>query len=216
MSANLDLLDTAKPVGSTEFVSSLDDYIRELKTQLKDWADVEHIKTTGRHKFSIGNTAARPATPATGQVYINTETGALEYYTGSAWAPVNNSSHTPLHAYIDGAGTGATLYMGNGNISTPSEVLCSVLLATNGTLKNLRIKVSTSPGVGQTYTYTVMKNGVATTITCTISGAAATTASDLTHTVTVAAGDTYSVRMVESATAVPSHHKFGLQHWELP
>lgn len=69
-----------------------------------------------------------------------------------------------------------------------------------GIFKNLYVKQSVAPGASQTTIYTLRKNGVDTALTCTVSGAG-TTASDTTHTVAFAAGDTWSIKAVNSATA---------------
>lgn len=72
------------------------------------------------------------------------------------------------------------------------------------TLDQLRITVVTAPGASKSYAYTVMKNGVATALTCTVSGTSLA-AQDLSNTVTFAAGDTISLRAAPSGTpTVPS------------
>lgn len=67
------------------------------------------------------------------------------------------------------------------------------------TLDRLRVEVTTAPGVGRSWTFALMKNGAATGLTCTISGAN-TSAEDLSNTVSYAAGDTISIRSVPSGT----------------
>lgn len=64
----------------------------------------------------------------------------------------------------------------------------------------LRVASAVSPGGVETYTVTLMVNNAATAITCTITGAT-TTAFDLTNLVTLAAGDTVSLRVVSSGGA---------------
>lgn len=86
---DLALIDASKPDGATERVNVLDNYQRELRAAIKAWAAIEH-DLKGRHKFSSGTTASRPVTtgdtPAVaGTAYFNTDTGEIEYYTGSAW-----------------------------------------------------------------------------------------------------------------------------------
>lgn len=70
----------------------------------------------------------------------------------------------------------------------------------NGVVKNLRV-LTTAPGVqgeeDNTAIVTLYKNGSATGLTCTVSGAA-TAANDTTHTVTVAAGDKLTFKVVNS------------------
>ena len=66
-------------------------------------------------------------------------------------------------------------------------------------LRNMRIKVRTAPGGVDTVAVTVLVNGVASSLTATITGAA-TANSDLTNTATLAEGDYVTVKAVSSAT----------------
>ena len=69
-----------------------------------------------------------------------------------------------------------------------------------GTFKNLFIQLA-SPlgGAAQTMAFTLRVNGVDTGVTCTINSGG-TTASDTTHSATIAAGQTWSIKVVTSAT----------------
>jgi hypothetical protein len=69
-----------------------------------------------------------------------------------------------------------------------------------GVLKNLRVRLGTAPGGADTVTVNVMKNGLATGITTTIT-AGGTTNTDLVNIASVAAGDTISFQSVSSATS---------------
>lgn len=107
-----------------------------------------------------------------------------------------------------GAGSAAafapnvTNYAGFGTIcASGSETSCPVPVSAPATMKNFYASTANAPSAGQTYTFTLRKNLADTTITCAISGASATTCSDLTHTVSVAAADIVDVKMVSSATA---------------
>lgn len=73
--------------------------------------------------------------------------------------------------------------------STVSAVNCTSIFPTSGVIQNARAALSGPPGSAKTYTFTLYKNGVATAITFTISGSSATEGSDLTHSVSVVAGD---------------------------
>jgi len=68
------------------------------------------------------------------------------------------------------------------------------------TVKNLRVSTSSAPAGGQSFTITVRKNTVDTTLTATVSSASRL-ASDTTHTVSFAEGDILSVKSVASATS---------------
>jgi hypothetical protein len=89
--ADLDSLDPAQPDGAIITVAQLDDFIRETRQKVKDWALVEHdaaghhgtgtgilaLEHTdiGRHKLPVGTDAARTAYfvtsgPVNGNVWI--------------------------------------------------------------------------------------------------------------------------------------------------
>ena len=74
-----------------------------------------------------------------------------------------------------------------------------------GTIKNMYANASGAPGAGESFAYTLFKNGVAQTLTCTISDPD-TSANDTTNTVTVASGDKIAIRCVTSATAATKLH----------
>jgi hypothetical protein len=78
---------------------------------------------------------------------------------------------------------------------SPAEEIVSAPM----TLTNMRCQNSLVGGSGQTVVYTLEKNGSDTSITATIN-TGATSASDLTHSVSFAAGDTFSVKSALSAT----------------
>lgn len=74
------------------------------------------------------------------------------------------------------------------------------LVPSDGTLRSLRIQSDAAPGASKSYVVTIRKNGSDIAITATLSGASQTTASDLSHTVSVAAGDAISVKVAPSGT----------------
>lgn len=77
---NLSELSTSVPNIATEPKSVLDDYQRELRRAAKRSIGKEHDLVTGAHKFPTGPDADRPLNPTDGQVYFNTERGAIEQY----------------------------------------------------------------------------------------------------------------------------------------
>jgi hypothetical protein len=68
-----------------------------------------------------------------------------------------------------------------------------------GTLSNLYAKSVDAPGTGDSFIYLVFKNGMSTSLTATISDTA-TTASDTSNSVAVAAGDNVLIRRTSSGT----------------
>jgi hypothetical protein len=81
------------------------------------------------------------------------------------------------------------------NFTVETDVSLPVPIA--GNVTQLRLDLATAPNPG-TYTYTLMKNGVATSLTCAVSGSGQT-CNDTTS-VSVAAGDLLSVRGVPSSS----------------
>jgi hypothetical protein len=68
-----------------------------------------------------------------------------------------------------------------------------------GVVNNLQVRLSGNPGNGRQYTFTVLRNGVASGLTCTVSGSSATSCSDTDSTVW-AAGDTIALQSVPTST----------------
>lgn len=91
-----------------------------------------------------------------------------------------------------------------------TEANASQVATQSGVLGSLYVSLSAAPGVGNSRTATIYKNGSATSMTCTISNAA-TTANDTVHTVSYSAGDTLSVEWNFSGTPTAAQAAFGLQ-----
>ena len=70
----------------------------------------------------------------------------------------------------------------------------------SGTIDQLYVSGPAAPGAGKSITYTLLVNGVASALTCTISGASQTANSDTTHSVSVSAGDLISIQGTPSGT----------------
>jgi hypothetical protein len=92
----------------------------------------------------------------------------------------------------------ATRYLGAANTAVSSTDVARVVVTRAGTLQNLYVKASANTWSG-TVTFTVMKNGSNTAITAQLTGSGVTSASDTTHTVSVAPGDTLALSMVTSS-----------------
>lgn len=95
---------------------------------------------------------------------------------------------------------GATRYMGyqnNSGVQT-TEAAAQQVMPTSGTVKNLIAKLGTGTLASGSYVVTLYKNGSSTGLTVTLDSSNQT-ATDTTHTVTVAAGDTLSWEMAYNA-----------------
>lgn len=104
----------------------------------------------------------------------------------------------------NGIASGATEYMDASN-SNATIANVNMPVPFDCTIKNMFAKSAAAPGASQTYLYTLFKNGVGQTLTCTITDPA-TTASDTTNSVPVAAGDLISVRVIASGSAANTFH----------
>jgi hypothetical protein len=88
-----------------------------------------------------------------------------------------------------------TTYLGPvGNVAAANQA--PFIMPYPGTIRLGYFGLSVAPGAGLTTTFTVYKNGAATALTAGITGATATTAQDLVHTVSVVPGDQIVVQVV--------------------
>ncbi len=86
--------DSNKPLGS-ETLSTHDDYIRETRSQIADFAVQEHY-LNGLHKFPSTTTSGLSAlTNSAGRIVYNSTTGSLLFGTGSAWVGTNGAINVP-------------------------------------------------------------------------------------------------------------------------
>jgi hypothetical protein len=108
------------------------------------------------------------------------------------------SLHTP---HLSTGAANSTFYVGS-DINTTETFVYFRCPYPAAIIKNLEIYFGNgAPGAGQSYTCTLMKNGVATAVTCTVSGAGSNSAGDITHQASYTLGDQYSVRVVSSVGA---------------
>lgn len=84
-------------------------------------------------------------------------------------------------------------------IKDATESNSYAVVSTAGDIKNLYIEVNAAPGTGKSHAFTLMKNGVATSLTITISEAS-TSGSNVADTIAVVAGDLLSIRMTPTST----------------
>lgn len=85
---------------------------------------------------------------------------------------------------------------------TTSEVTSAVVMPGNITVSSLSVILTTAPGVGNSYIFTIMKNGVATGVTCTIVDTNLSAQS--VGAVTYSASDTISIQCVPVGTPASS------------
>jgi len=158
------------------------------------------------------------STPATGlMVYQTDGTAGFYYNSGTPGTPVwtliqsGTPGNSPQMLMISVGAIGSTSFstvvQGSGGIATAtlSEAFLEQVVASSGTLSNLRVKVVVGTANAYQITVTLYKNGSPTTLTCTTGTTAATilattTGSDLVHTVSVVAGDTIAYVITSNAS----------------
>lgn len=132
-------------------------------------------------------------------------------------ALVAGSAHaldTPLlsgGAVIPSAATTSYSYFNSNPLGfqTTAEVNGRTLFPVAGTLKTLYVDVDTAPGAGKNYAFTIMKNGVATGLGCTLADTN-TRCTDLNNSVSIVAGDSLSIRSVPTGTpGTPTNFRVG-------
>ncbi len=105
--------------------------------------------------------------------------------------------------------TNTTAYLSQfGQSATEAEVSIAVPFAC--TAKNLYAKSDAAPGATETYDYTLMVNGAPAALTCQTADPAVAS-SDLTHTVSIAAGDVISIKVVTSDGSAVTRHKASIE-----
>ena len=100
-------------------------------------------------------------------------------------------------------------------VAQASEVNISSMVPAAGTISNLYIWGSTAPGAAKTFVYTLWKNGAATSMTVTLtgagSGAGITTGNNLSNSVAVNAGDTISLNSAPTGTPSTANVGFSMR-----
>jgi hypothetical protein len=94
-----------------------------------------------------------------------------------------------------------TSYLGPFLTTQSNETETSVrqVVPVAGTVANLAVNLATAPG-GNSWTFTIRKNGANTAVTCKIEGGGANTScNDATHSVTFAVGDLIALQVTPAS-----------------
>lgn len=103
----------------------------------------------------------------------------------------------------------STIYLAQGSDSTEAEVRIPMPACT---MKEMRVASSIAPGTSQTFTYTLMKNGVAINeLQAEISGSGTSSTISPGTGIGFNAGDTFSVRLVTSLNALVAYHSYSIK-----
>ena len=119
----------------------------------------------------------------------------------------NTTSASHMSARISFADAGSaltagnTIFMGTWATAATELVFVQQIIPFKATITNLYVKSSAAPGAGQTYTFTLMKNGIAQNLAVILDGAAQTTGSNTSFGIDIDSGDYISLRAIASAGA---------------
>lgn len=158
---------------------------------------------------------------ATSSAISSLEVTARVYsLTGASYRPFMDVDSTPDWTVVP---TGVEVIFGNSGFPVSANKTLYITVMTDSDIEAVQIPLpsvtmtelyvssgGTPPSSGQTYTYTVMKNGVATALIATISGTSEE-AEDTGETVVFSAGDLFALRVVTSASAAQAYHSFGVK-----
>jgi hypothetical protein len=122
------------------------------------------------------------------------------------WAsPPGGSGGGTLNYSDNGVTVTANTYFippGGGGIPQTTEANVDVAAPAAATISHLSVGISVAPGAGNSYTFTFRDAGSDTALTCTISGASATSCVDNTHSVNIGAGDLIDWKLVSAGTII--------------
>lgn len=159
-----------------------------------------------RNNRFIGNVTAPVSMGASGGNILSTGNWPFGTFSGL------NSSTALVFASASGVtpAAGTTGFLGGPGYNAALN-LVAWRANRNGVITNIQAVVDVAPGAGQTFTYTLMKNGVATGLTFTITGAASFTGASSAASVTMAPNDSFAIRLQTSAGAGLAAHGYSVK-----
>lgn len=156
--------------------------------------------TTNTVSYADGDTISLRAVP----------TGTPAASSSPAWGiEALSTDGQPLTSTSDPTSTTVDCFMALQGSKASSTATIGAPIPTAGTIRGLRIALQFSAGTGDSWTITLVKNGVDTSLTATVSGNSATTGSDLVNTVSVAPGDVVYWRIDPTGTPASGAIKIG-------
>jgi hypothetical protein len=196
-----------KPLSQSAGSSKIKSAVITIDTLYPEvWTQLLAGKSTAATTVSVNQTQSKIIITSTAvrQIYLP----AGDVLTDSLYAGLATFSTTsvPEPASIIGGGTGmndlsrnSTNYVpmfDTGTSDTESDVQQFIPVA--GTVSNFYVTLDGSPGSSSSYTFVIRINSEDTLVTCTISGTE-TTGSDLTNSVSFAAGDYISIMVTPAS-----------------
>lgn len=127
---------------------------------------------------------------------------------------LNNLIQVLIHSSNDAPTAGATEYNyvdSYGIAWNAAET--NQIAGKNGTIRNMYVRMTVAPGAGQSYTFTLRKNGVDTALSVVVTGAATTSNYNNTSTVSIALGDDISIKCVATGAVAASIPYITMQYY---
>lgn len=161
----------------------------------------------------VANVPALPATCTAGELAVVTgATLGQQIYqcsAGNIWTQQLNSGTATGGGITMYSATGLTVtantyYIpigGGGSIST-TETNVDIDSPSAATITNMYVQLSVALGAGNSGVFTFRNNAVSQSVTCTISGASATSCSDAVHSFNVSQGDLLTIQLVTTGTII--------------
>lgn len=164
--------------------------------------------TSNRHKWDINVDAGWTDLVIGGTNKLNGFSTSFGPIRVDGTSPVGfGTSHARQFVSSGTLAAGSTVFLGPNAMQT-NEKAAIVLLGARSTVLRMYAAVDTAPTAGQSFIYTLRKNGVDTAMTCTISGAAfAAAAYVATPGVLFGPDDQLSIRVETSGTAAAAYHR---------
>lgn len=153
---------------------------------------------------TTGSDTTHSDTYVAGDLYDVTivPTGTVATSTAAYSIENNSTGQALLTSEITSPSTTVPNYLGlqNGLIGSTAPTTNATVIPTPGVIDRAYLNTSVTVGAAKSYTITLVVNGVDTALTTSVSGNVQTQNSDLTHTVSVNAGDTAYWRIDPSGT----------------
>lgn len=134
--------------------------------------------------------------------------GRFDDFSTPQTIPTEGTPDMLLGATISKITGGNTVYIGTFEDRLDQRVSIPV---PEGTCVQLNVRSDTAPGSGESFTYAVMKNGSATSMTITVENTSQEGSTSLNQ-VSCSTGDRISIRLVASAGAATAYHRFSLRY----
>lgn len=149
--------------------------------------------TTNSVSFAAGDIISLQSVPASTPAAMTDSSWSIQQSATALFAALGGSTSNPSNSVSNYNG------LQSGGSWNAAETKVYSPVPAGGIFSNLYVVLVTAPGTGTSFTFTLMKNGVATALTTTVSDTA-TTGNDTSHAVSVSPSDTVSIQTTPANT----------------